>query len=1464
MRSPTAGFRLLALAVATVLAAALLTGLPSTAAPPGGPTPAAAAKRKLDTELSRTLATSGEADFVISFGAAADLRAARKTTDWTSRGTQVLKSLDATAESTQRSVRTLLDAAGVSYRSFSVANAIYVFKGSATLATNLSARQEVSRLDAARTFALPKPTKATAEATVDGVEWGVAQIHADQVWSDFHSRGEGIVVASIDSGVQYDHPALIASYRGNRGDGTFEHDYNWYDPSQVCARDRGPCDNSGHGTHTMGTMVGDAGAGNKIGVAPGARWITAKGCETAESCSTFALLASAQWILAPTDQAGHNPRPDLRPQIVNNSWGAGNGPDEDPWYDASIASWVAAGIFPTFSVGNDGEFGCDTAGTPGDSAGAYSVGAYDSDGMIGWFSSRGPGADDEVKPNISAPGVAVRSSLPGNSYGVYNGTSMAAPHVSAAVALLWSAAPSLIGDVQATRALLDETAVDVDDTTCGGTAEDNNTYGEGRLDAHRLIELAPHGPSGTLTGRVSTTAGEPIGGANITISGPAHRTVSTAPDGTFTARLPVGDYDLTADGFGYNSSKAVATVAAGGSTSQDFTLTAIPRFAISGTVSEGSAHRWPLYARIVVDGVPDGTYFTDPVTGKYRIELPTGTTYKLRVRSEYPGLASSTATIAVDGQDVVHDTRLAADAYDCTAPGYRAAADRVVTGQTFDDPTTPAGWTVTDPLSNGQVWRFDDDWGFGNRTGGEGLYAWVFSDGYGADAKQDTALVSPPIDLSDTATPAVWFRTNYSDGPHAVAAVDVSVDGGTTWTTEWSQTRPSIDETRIQVPIPSAAGKANVRVRFHYTASFSGWWMIDDVAVGERVCDTVTGSLVAGQVRDANTGTPLNDATVRLADGSATTRATPVDRGQDDGFYWMFTPATGPQEVTAAYARYATAARSADLSPDTVNRVDLAPTAGIVSVDKTELSAATVLGGKTTAKVTLRNTGTAPTTVTLAERKGDSQAAAATQGAPLQRIKGTFSPGPSPVRGATRQAPATASTPVGGPWTSLADYPVPIMDNAVAAYQGDLYSVGGRTSVGATADAYTYDSGSGTWSRIAELPRARQKPAAAFLDGKLYVAGGWGSTGQARADMDVYDPATNKWTAGPGMPAQRTAAGTAVLGDQLYVVGGCHTSCTKSEVYRYDASARTWTQVANYPRATAWLACGGIDNAVYCAGGTSETGESTRTYRYDPAGNTWTRLADLPFDLWGMASAVADGRLLVSGGATAASTAVTNQGLAYDPGTDQWTELPNSQQAFYRSGSACGFAKVGGTAGSFVPSPVSEILPGYADCGDQDPVGWLRAAPVTVTLEPGQQSDVTVSFDTTALTQPGDYTAAIESRDTTPYTAVQVGVALTVSPPQGWGQLTGTVTAADCGSAAAPLPGATIRIDGRVADHTVRSDLQGRYALWLDERNSPLTLTVVRDGWFPQTAKATVRAGQTTTNDFTLTRTGCSSTRRTS
>ncbi len=343
--------RTILVALSLVGVTAAMSGVAEAVPPPEPPVDDSA---KVDDQVIAAVDGGGTTTFWVRLAEQADLSAATAIEDWAERGAYVVDQLRATADASQAAVRAELDASGVRYTPFWITNALRV-RGGEALVNKLANDPSVEAITAPVTYELPEPTEVTDRNRVAAVEWGIARINADDVWSQLGVRGEGIVVANIDTGVQYNHPALVNQYRGNTGGGTFNHNYNWYDPAGVCSPSTTPCDNNGHGTHTMGTMVGDDGAGNQIGVAPGAQWIAVKGCET-NNCSDASLLSAGQFILAPTDLTGANPRPDLRPNIVNNSWG---GDPNDPWYSDMVEAWRAAGIFPQFSSGNSGP-GCGT------------------------------------------------------------------------------------------------------------------------------------------------------------------------------------------------------------------------------------------------------------------------------------------------------------------------------------------------------------------------------------------------------------------------------------------------------------------------------------------------------------------------------------------------------------------------------------------------------------------------------------------------------------------------------------------------------------------------------------------------------------------------------------------------------------------------------------------------------------------------------------------------------------------------------------------------------------------------------------------------------------------------------------------------------------------------------------------------------------------------------------------------
>jgi subtilisin family serine protease len=480
------------------------------AAPQRVPLPAQANRVDPQIASDQAAASDGQADMMIFLAEQADLSAAYNIQGWSARGDYVYRTLQEHANRSQRNLRNWLSANGVGYRSFWVVNALAV-RGDAALREALAVRGDVAMLRANRIASLSAPMApvsslaATIEAIgscdvdANNICWNIRAVNADRTWQELGVLGQGITVASLDSGVKYDHPALVENYRGNLGGGAFDHNYNWLD---LYSNSPFPRDASEHGTHTMGTMTARGISSDQpaVGVAPRARWMAARSCD-AVYCYEIDLISAAEWMLAPTNLQGTNPRPDLRPHIVNNSWADGTG--GKTWYAGYTAAWRAAGMFPVFAIGNGGNFsGCSTAESPGDYGNVVGVGAIGKDGRLASFSTIGPSLDGRTKPDLTAPGVGIASTgssttAPnGLGYVTKQGTSMAAPHVAGAVALLWSANPALVGDYDATYAALAASATPITGDTrfltaayanCQPTGVPNNIYGYGSLNTYAAV-----------------------------------------------------------------------------------------------------------------------------------------------------------------------------------------------------------------------------------------------------------------------------------------------------------------------------------------------------------------------------------------------------------------------------------------------------------------------------------------------------------------------------------------------------------------------------------------------------------------------------------------------------------------------------------------------------------------------------------------------------------------------------------------------------------------------------------------------------------------------------------------------------------------------------------------------------------------------------------------------------------------
>jgi len=273
---------------------------------------------KVETTVLDAISTKGSSDFVVEMAEHADLKAAYEIKDWSKRGWYVYNTLKEVADRTQKPIIQMLDQKGIKYQSFFAGNEIVITAGEMTTLSQIAALDGVEHIRYPRTAYIDPITSLSKDLfnfTVQSLDWGITDTNADDFWSTFGMQGDGIVVANIDTGVQWNHPALDQAYKC----GTNPSDPNcWYDPSNTCGG--AMCDNNGHGTHTMGTMVGDDDPTltYQVGMAPNAQWIACKGCESTK-CSEIALNACADWILAP------NNNPDNRPNVVNNSWGGGGG-----------------------------------------------------------------------------------------------------------------------------------------------------------------------------------------------------------------------------------------------------------------------------------------------------------------------------------------------------------------------------------------------------------------------------------------------------------------------------------------------------------------------------------------------------------------------------------------------------------------------------------------------------------------------------------------------------------------------------------------------------------------------------------------------------------------------------------------------------------------------------------------------------------------------------------------------------------------------------------------------------------------------------------------------------------------------------------------------------------------------------------------------------------------------------------
>jgi len=568
---------------------------------------------RVDDDVWAEIESKGAADVLIFLNPQPDLSPAQRIMDKAERGQWVYDTLRAAAREGQAPLKAELQRMGLDYRSYWITNAVWVRVTRPQLEQLLRVPNVTSVvLDRPYRIIEPFPAQPFSAQEATNIEWGVSRVKAPWAW-DQGITGSGVVVAGQDTGYQWNHQALVRAYRGfDPNDPTHpDHDYNWHDSihndidgngSNPCGFDSPePCDDHGHGTHTMGTMVGNdkdpndvdwpEGANNAIGIAPGSQWMACRNMEEGDGRpSTY--IECFEWFTAPWPIGGDpdtDGDPSKAPDVINNSWGCPGsegctGPEIEPAMNAAID----AGIVVVVSAGNAGSSCSSVNDPPAIYPRSFAVGATDSNDNLAGFSSRGPVTYNEEtfrKPDISGPGVYVRSAYPNNTYTSMSGTSMAGPHVAGVTALLLSAEPSLKGRVEMVEQILMRTAdPKTSSQGCGGDGAGdvpNNGFGWGIVNAQSAIESLSQ--QGVLTGVITDalTASvitdalvslHPLGDPTTTVM-----TTTTDASGVYTFTTDWGEYEIDVSKTGYaDAAVAPIYVVGGKTTTQDVGLKPIP------------------------------------------------------------------------------------------------------------------------------------------------------------------------------------------------------------------------------------------------------------------------------------------------------------------------------------------------------------------------------------------------------------------------------------------------------------------------------------------------------------------------------------------------------------------------------------------------------------------------------------------------------------------------------------------------------------------------------------------------------------------------------------------------------------------------------------------------------------------------------------------------------------------------
>ncbi len=1161
------------------------------------------------------------------------------------------------------------------YQPFTIINAIAV-DGSLESIINLAQRADVARLVAnyplvqqwqddtmgddttgADPTVSQDPTAPVQAAAValDWSNWNIELVRADRVWNELQIRGEGAVVAGFDTGVSFRHPALVKQYRGNLQNGSFDHNYNWFEPDSELYPDGNlgaslsnqPRDCSTHGTHTMGTSVGSGNEnGTQIGMAPGAQWIALPGIcygtMPGGIRDDIGGIKAFQWLICPTDLSGRRQTANCAkaPDAVNNSWGSAN-PINDVLRPA-VQALRAMNIAPVFAAGNP-RAGAGSIGTPANAPEAITVGATDRNDFVAEFSGRGPSFyAGEQKPELTAPGVNVKSSVESNWYENYSGTSMAAPHVTGLIALMVSAdLRDGVRDftVDELEKFMTSTAVDL-----GPTGPDDD-YGYGRIDAYNAVRwvLSAGDLRGTVSAQATNTA---LAQATVTGTGATGTfTAISNGAGLYSVTVPGGLYDLTVTAWGYRSNTFVGQrVFPDALSLANFTLVPLPTAAVQGVVHHNGVPVPNAFVYVAehptLNGRTDGA-------GAYAFTLPVGT-HTLVVQEPGYRIQRTTIIVTLTGASQDISVESAPSILLVEADAYR-------------------GWFEGWSIGNAFIWALDQQ-------------------GYAYDRWRIRDLA-----ITDSVTVADGSLNYGVPSVATLQAYDVVI---------WAQS--GCDTGYIGCYYASSP------VSIGADSSLQGY--LDQ---GGRLI------LSGQDIGNLDDGTPFYDNYLnadQLAENAASENDTISGLGFLQNIALTVTNASlyGYRNGSIALSPDAISAESRDRVAYPILRYDESQSAAALAIDPCASTYRAVYFGVGYENIGPRAANRDPA---IAEVLGRSirwvSEAKVQNGFELLTEQTTLQtqPGQSVVQQVELlnigQTPITIQLALGA-----TSWPTRLLNGTQQVTQPILLAPcqtvrlsvvveppattinGEQATVSLTATAL--DGGQQTrqttlqttaliaWQAEAPMPAPRYQLGVAALpnDTYLYTAGGWKDmavddifvqTQRAAQTLERYNVCTQLWEPLADMPGPRANMGMEALNGKLYVLGGnsyligmyLYEFRQYNSVLVYDMATNLWSEAAPMPKALADMAVATWNGKIYLFGGTDEYGNiANQTYEYDPASNAWTEKAPMPSGArYGAEATALENKIYVVGGWIDDATVEI-----YDPATNTWSIGPALQQGRHSFG----------------------------------------------------------------------------------------------------------------------------------------------------------------------------------------------------